>query len=464
MQTARLGLSIAMTVSLLTACGPTRQEIEADVGAAVEAETPTVPESFSAPTSAEDVQVGWIESFNDPALVKLVKEAQANNQNLRAAAANVERARALAKRAGAALTPDVDLTAGAARAGSPGDTVATTSDLGVGLQVSWELDVWGRVRAGARGAAASAQAVEADYRYAQHSLAAATARAYFTAIEANLQTNNEGETVGVLEETMRIVNDKYENGMGSSQDVPLARSDLATARERLTTAEGSYRDALRALEILLGRYPSAELAVRKLLPDVPPPPPAGVPSEVLERRPDIVAAERRVAAAFNTVQQAKAARLPKLSLTGNLGGASSSLSSVTDSSSVTWRLATNLLAPIFDGGRLRAQVEIATAEQEQSLAAYGETALKAFSELETSLDQGVVVAQREVDLKEAAEEAGEAFRIANLRYQEGLSDLLSVLTIRQRVIDAKRNLASVQRLGLEQRINLHLALGGSWES
>lgn len=463
MQTARL-MSLVAVLGLLTACGPTRQEIEADVSAAVEAETPAVPERFGTQTSATDVQVGWIESFDDPALVKLVKEAQANNQNLRAAAANVERARALAKQAGAALKPNVDLTAGAVRAGSPGDTIATTSDLSVGLQVSWELDVWGRVRAGARGAAASAQAVEADYRYAQHSLAAATARAYFTAIEANLQTNNERATVEVLKETLRIVNVKYENGIGSSQDVALARSDLATARERLTTAEGSYRDALRALEILLGRYPSAELAVRKLLPDIPPPPPAGVPSEVLERRPDIVAAERRVAAAFNTVQQAKAARLPKLSLTGSLGGASSSLSSVTDSSSVTWRLATNLLAPIFDGGRLRAQVEIATAEQEQSLAAYGETALKAFSELETSLDQGVVVAQREVDLKEAALEADEAFRIANLRYQEGLSDLLSVLTIQQRVIGAKRNLASVQRLGLEQRVNLHLALGGSWES
>lgn len=464
MQTARL-LSIVLTVSLLTACAqPTREEIEADVGTAVEAETPAVPESFSTPASAADVQVGWIESFNDPALVKLVKEAQANNKNLRAAAADIERARALARQAGAALAPEVNLTAGAARSGSPGDATRTTSDLSVGVEVSWELDVWGRLAAGARAALASVQAVEADYRYAQHSLAAATARAYFTAIEANLQIENERETVGVLQETLRIVNVRFEHGIGSPQDVALARSDLATARERLTTAEGSYRDALRALEILLGRYPSAELAVRKSLPNTPPPPPAGVPSEVLERRPDIVAAERRVAAAFNTVQQAKAARLPRLSLTSSVGGASSSLSGVTDSSNVTWRLGTNLLAPIFDAGRLRAQVEIATAEQEQALAAYGEAALNAFSELETNLDQGVVVAQREVDLKEAAIEADEAFQIANLRYGKGLSDLLSVLTIQQRVIAAKRNLATVQRLGLEQRVNLHLALGGSWES
>ncbi len=464
MQRARLSLSIAATVSLLTACGgtPSREEIESDVGKAVETQTPAVPESWGTPASAGAVQVGWIESFNDPTLVKLVEDAQANNKNLAASAANVERARALARQAGAALKPEIGLAAGAGRSG--GGAISDTSNLSLGLQVSWEADVWGRIRSGVRATEATARAVEADYRYAQHSLAAATARAYFSAIEASLQTDNERETVGVLEKTLRIVNVRYEHGMRSSQDVALARSDLASARERLTTVEGSYRLALRALEILLGRYPSAELAVRKSLPDVPPPPPAGVPSELLERRPDIVAAERRVAAAFNTVQQAKTARLPTVGLTGDLGGASSSLSNLVDPANVAWSLGANLLAPIYDGGRRRAGVEIATAEQKQALAAFGQAALGAFNEIETALDQGVVVAQREADLKEAAQEADEAFRIANLRYKEGESELIDVLTIQQRVIGAKRNLTSVQRLHLDQRVDLQLALGGSWKS
>ncbi len=123
-----------------------------------------------------------------------------------------------------------------------------------------------------------------------------------------------------------------------------------------------------------------------------------------------------------------------------------------------------MLAPIFDGGTRREAVEIATAEQEQALAAYGQAALNALSELETNLDQGVVVAQRAVDLEEAAREAEKAFRIASLRYEEGEEDLLSVLTIQQRVINTKSALSSVERLLLEQRINLNLALGGSWES
>ena len=461
----RFGLPITIVACLLTACGaaPSREAIEADVDQAVESETPVLPEQWGTQSDAGVVQVGWIEIFNDPALTRLVTEAQANNRDLTAAAASVDRAWALARQAGAVLSPDISLAATGGRSGSSDSSSPTTTKLSLGLQVSWEADLWGRLRAGQRGAVASAQAVEADYRFAQYSLAAATAKAYFTSIEAKFQADIARETVEILEETQRIVNVKHDNGMASAQDVSLTRSDLASARERLTTVDGSYRDALRALEVLLGRYPSAELDVRDSLPAVPPPPPAGIPSELLERRPDIVAAERRVAAAFNATAQAQAARLPTVGLTGNLGGASSSLSDLLDPANVAWSAGANLLAPIFDGGRRREAVEIATAEQEQALAAYGQAALNAFSELESNLDQGTVIAQREVDLEVAARESEKAFRIASLRYEEGEEDLLSVLTIQQRVISAKSALSSVERLLLEQRINLNLALGGSWD-
>lgn len=461
----RVGLPMLALGALLTACGaaPSREEVEADVDRAVESEAPVAPVRWGATKEAGAVQIGWIDSFNDSALTKLIVEAQANNRDLVAAATSVDRAWALARQAGAVLSPDISLAATGGRSGSSDSSSPTTAKLSLGLQVSWEADLWGRLRAGQRGAVASAQAVEADYRFAQYSLAAATAKAYFTSIEAKLQADIARETVEILEETQRIVNVKHDNGMASAQDVSLTRSDLASARERLTTVDGSYRDALRALEVLLGRYPSAELDVRDSLPAVPPPPPAGIPSELLERRPDIVAAERRVAAAFNATAQAQAARLPTIGLTGNLGGASSSLSDLLDPANVAWSVGANLLAPIFDGGRRREAVEIATAEQEQALAAYGQAALNAFSELESNLDQGTVISQREVDLEVAAREAEKAFRIASLRYEEGEEDLLSVLTIQQRVISAKSALSSVERLLLEQRINLNLALGGSWD-
>ena len=214
----------------------------------------------------------------------------------------------------------------------------------------------------------------------------------------------------------------------------------------------------------MGRYPGAELEVRESLPEVPPPPPAGLPSELLERRPDIVAAERRVAAAFNATNQARAARLPTIGLTGNVGGASSSLSDLLDPANVAWTAGANLLAPLFDGGRRREAVEIATADQEQALAAYGQAAINAFSEFEANLDQGAVVQQRISDLQDAAAEAENAFRIARLRYEEGEEELLSVLSIQQRVIGAKSSLSNANRLLLEQRVNLNLALGGSWNN
>jgi NodT family efflux transporter outer membrane factor (OMF) lipoprotein len=463
MRMPNFGLPIAIAAGLLTGCGatPSREAMEADVDQALESESPATPERWGTESGTGAVPVGWIETFNDPALTKLIEEAQSNNRDLAAAAANVDRAWALARQAGAALGPDISVAAGASGSGNANSSAPT--NLSLGLQMSWEADLWGRLRAGQLGAVASAQAREADFRFAQYSLAAATAKAYFTAIEANLQANIARETVEILQETQRIVNVKYDNGMASAQDVSLTRSDLASARERLTTVSGSFRDALRALEVLLGRYPGAELDVRESLPVAPPPPPAGVPSELLERRPDIVAAERRVAAAFNATAQAKAARLPTVGLTGQLGGASSSLSDLLDPANVAWSLGANLLAPIFDGGTRREAVVIATAEQEQALAAYGQAALNAFSELETNLDQGVVVAQRAVDLEEAAREAENAFRIASLRYDEGEEDLLSVLTIQQRVISAKSALSSVERLLLEQRVNLNLALGGSWD-
>ena len=466
MQAPRLSLSMAFLAGALVGCGvtPPQERVERDVEQAVQEQTPAAPAQWGTTADPGTVRAGWIESFNDPALTALVIEAQANNRDLAAAAANVDRAWALARQAGAALTPDVNLTAAGARTGSADSAVPTVTNLSLGVQVSWEADVWGRLRSGQRGAVASAQAAEADFRSAQESLAAATAKAYFSAIEANIQADIARETVGILEQTQRIVSVKREHGMASSQDVSLARSDLAVARERLTAVEGSFRDAVRALEALLGRYPGADLEVRETLPVAPQPPPAGLPSELLERRPDMVAAERRVAAAFNAINQARAARLPTIGLTGNVGSASNSLSDLLAPGNVAWTAGTNLLAPIFDGGRLREGVKIATAEQEQALAAYGQAAINAFSELETNLDQGVVVQQRIVDLEEAVKQAENAFRIARVRYDEGEEDLLNVLTIQQRVIGARNSLSIAERLLLEQRVNLNLALGGSWEN
>lgn len=453
-------LAIVISICALGACASITPPTEAAEQA--QASLPDLPNAWaSASERVGEVEAGWLEDLSDPVLMGLVREAQSNNRNLQAAAANVERSWALAGQAGAALSPVVSVNSSAGRGGAVDG--ASTDTYSLGLQASWEADIWGRIRAGNQAAVLSAQSAEADYIYSQYSLAAAVARAYFLAIEAGLQAEVSQKNLDALGETDRIVGVQQEFGMATSQDVALSKSDLARTRASLTAALGAQRDALRALEVLLGRYPAAELDVRQRLPDVPPQPSPGIPSSLLERRPDVVAAERNVAAAFNSLDQAKAARMPSVSLTGSLGGSSADLTNLLNPTNIAWQAATSLVAPLIDGGLRESQVLQATAEQKQAIATYGQTALDAFQEVESGLDQNVVLRERSVSLRVAAEEANKALRIARLRYDEGETDLLDVLTIQQRVFSADADLVSIERARLDEWVGLNLALGGDWE-
>ena len=412
--------------------------------------------------AAGAVPIGWLDAFEAPALDDLVAEALRNNRDLRAAAATVDQAWALARQAGAALAPGLDAVVAGSRAGTrQGSGPAALS---VNLQVRWEVDLWGRLRAGRSAAAASAQAAEADYRYARESLAAAVTKAWFLGIEARLQRAAARDVVAALTRTVEIVAVQYDEGLASAQDMALARANLAAARERLAAAQGGGRDAIRALELLIGRYPGAALEVLETLPRPPPKPPVGLPAQLLERRPDLVAAERRVAAAVNSLDQARVARLPAISLTAGAGGASNALSNLLNPSNLAWQTAANLMAPLFDGGARQAQVEAAAAARDQALAAYAKAALAAFGEVEEALDHGAVLAERARALAEALREARKSLRLADLRFREGEVALLDVLTIRQQVIGARTRLLTVERERLAQYVNLNLALGGHWQS
>lgn len=446
----------------LTGCEliATKEKTDREVSTAITKENAVAADTWSMDANSGVIQIDWLESFNDSVLIQLINEAQLNNRNLQAAAAKVERARALAIQAGASLAPNVNLASGASGSGTANGN--SSGNLSLGLQVNWELDVWGRISAGKRAAVASAEAAEADFIYSQHSIAATTAKSYFAAIEVNEQIRIIESTLKALEEIHRLVTVKYANGVAGAQDLALATADLASARERLINIKGTQRDTTRALELLLGRYPNAELEVRDSLPTAPDLPPAGLPSELLERRPDIIAAERQVAAAFNSQAQAKSARLPAISLTGTVGGASNALNSLLNPANVAWQAGSSLLSPIFDGGTREAAVDVATADQKAALALYASAALNAFNEVERNLDQGSVLSAREAELSIVFAQATEAYRIGTVLYEEGASELLDALTFQQRAFTAESSLVSLHRLVLEQRVNLNLALGGEW--
>lgn len=428
----------------------------------VATELGNVPDSWqSVADKIGPVENNWVESFADPQLDSLVKEAQDNNRDLRAAAKNVERSWLLAKKSGASLSPQVNATLGASQTGSvEGESGEIQNS--VGVQVNWEVDVWGRIRSGKQAATGGAEAVEADYRYTQLSIASAVARAYFGAINAGQQAAIAKEVAEALAETKRIVNVRKTAGLASSQDVALTETNLANANDTFEQAKAGRESALRALEVLIGRYPAAEIDIGSTLPSKPADPPVGLPSELLERRPDLIAAERRVAAAMDSLDAAKAARLPSFSLSAGVNGASQDLADVLNPSNLAWRAAANLLAPLIDGGARKTQVEINTAEKEAAIEAYAGTALKAFSEVEQALAEGRTLSQRKGFLETAADSSKEALRLARLQYDEGEIDLLSVLQIQSSEFESKSNLLTMRRLELDQFVDLSLALGGDW--
>ena len=413
----------------------------------------------AAGATAGTVADNWLATFGDEQLSEAVREAILHNADLTVAASRVEQALLYAKLAGAKLYPSADLIA---RGG--GKMSGDNSGLqGVALSMTWELDLWGRVRYGRAAARADALSAAADFEYARQSLAAIVAKSWFLAIEASLQADVARSTIRDNEELVRLAEARVRVGAGNEEDVFIARSTVSVYTDSLRQIEFARTQAIRALELLLGRYPAAAATVSPQLPGQPGALPGGLPSELLERRPDVIGAERRIAAAFNRVGEAKAARLPAIALTTSVNSISSDLFVLVDRDNPVWSLGANLLQPIFKGGALKTQVEIRTAEQKQAIAAYAVIGQRAFSEVENALAAEIAAREREQILAQALSDSRRALEIVQTQYKIGSTDLRFV-TQRQLALNATQS--SVIRVQTEQRVqrvNVHLALGGSFE-
>jgi NodT family efflux transporter outer membrane factor (OMF) lipoprotein len=425
----------------------------------------TVPGAWKSEASSASVQDGWISGFGDPALPRLVGEALTNNPDLAATAARLGEAIASAKEARADLAPSLAAAANATKTSylSHGGN-ADSFTFGPSLDLSWEADVWGRLRYTARSSAETAAARADDYVYGRRSLAAQVAKAWFAAVDGRVQVNLDRETVVSYEKTVELVQVRFSSGSIAEQDLASVRADLASARKALESDETAFKESVRSLELLLGRYPGAELQVLDTIQAVPPAVPAGLPSDLLSRRADVRAAQRSVAAAFNTTQAAVAARLPQFSLSAGLSTTSDEFKNLFDPKNAALTLAGNLSAPLYQGGKLKAAVALAKAQQREAEATYRSTVLTAFEEVENYLAADRSLAVQERDLSEALEQYNKALSIAEQRYTQGDIDLTDLLTIKRQQIAARSSLASLRASRLTQRVNLHLALGGNFES
>lgn len=414
------------------------------------------------PASTNAIQDNWLATFGDARLDALVVEAMMNNPDLRVAATRVEQAAEYVQLAKAALRPALNLIGTGGLNMGGGDVSSALQ--GASLGVSWEPDLWGRLRYGRNAAQATYASAQADFEFARQSLAASTARSWFTATETLQQRQLAEAMVKAAEELVSLAAQREKIGAGNAQDVALARASLGNYQDTARQVRLAHEQTVRALEILLGRYPGAELAVRPELAQLPGDIPAGLPLEMLERRPDVVAAERRVAAAFNRIGEAKAAQLPRIILNANVAVLDSEILQLQDDfENPTAGAGANLIAPIYRGGALKTQVRIRTLEQKQAVAEYARMALRALGDVEDALSSSKTLADREKLLGRVLAESERALALAQTSYRVGRGDLRAVQMQQLNVHAARLALLRVESEQLAQRVNLHLALGGSFQ-
>jgi multidrug efflux system outer membrane protein len=452
-------LAAAVLAALAAGCVVPPPPAAEDLRAEALPNTRLPPHWTGAPVPASAVMHGWLARFNDPALSQLVTEAMMHNADLRVAAARVEAAGAAARAAGAAIWPTVAIQ-GRGGGAMSGDSSGIQ---GLGLFASWELDLWGRVRAERYAGTAQYESAALDAGYARESIAAMVAKSWILAREATLTRAIAEEMVVSSEALAGLAGDRLRIGKGNESEVAEAEANVLTYRDLALQADIARQNALRSLEVLCGRYPGAAIDPGAGLPPLPGAVPSGLPSELLERRPDVRAAERRVAAAFYRTHEARAARLPKIGLTGSVSSVSSDLFVMKERNNPVWSLGANLLAPIFTGGALEAQVEIRTAEQKAAVAEYARIGSRAFSEVESALSTAYNLDRREEIIARTVAANERTLGYARVRYDVGSGDLRGIRQQQLALHASRTSLLRAQSERLIQRVNLHLALGGGFE-
>ena len=417
-----------------------------------------IPEAWQSAAGAGGVEDQWLATFADATLDALVAEAIFANPDMRITAARVEQAAAQLKAAGSYLLPAVGALG---RTGGKlgGDFTGTS---GVLFKAVWEGDVWGRVRYGNRAARETFFSVADDLAAARQSLVGLIAKAWFLAIESRLQRDIARQVVADSERLVSVAEDRARVGSGNDLDTTLAEQTLQTSRDALAQIELAYVQAVRAVELLVGRYPAAALEPAAVLDALADAAPAGLPSELLERRLDVMAAEHRIRAAFSNVEAARAARLPTISLSAGISHITSDLFQLQKRDDWVKSVGGTSVLPIFDGGYLKAQVEARTAEQREALALWAKVGLNAFSEVESALAAEASLREREPILSKQLDLSQHALDLEQVRYRVGATDLRTVLQQQMVVYSVRTSLLRVQSEQRVQRVNLYLALGGDF--
>lgn len=456
----RWGLALAVS-SVLTACAiappPDRAELTRQAMAQTELPTAwkfaTTPGEFDAATLGFDLA---------PDLLALIREAQANNPDLRVAATRIDQSRSAVKAAGASLAPYLGI------GGQAGDSAIPSSSMamnGLALIVNWEIDVWGKTRSAQAASREQSLAVELDAIYARQSIAAAVVKGWLAATEAERQLALAQEAVMLSEKQLALVEIGQKVGRDTRQDIATARVAARNSRNQLLQSEQAVNAAKRSLEILVGRYPAAEIAVASALPEQITPLPGGLPSDLAERRPDLQAAESRFRAAFHNVEAAQKAKLPTISLVAGVGHLNNNLLVLQeDLKNPVWGITGTFLAPLFNNGALDAQIEIKTAQQQEATVLYAKTMLNALNEIEGGLHADRLLTDRHRLLSAQLADQQAVVELQRVQLKVGKGSQYQLQQQQLSLVASRMNLLRLQNERLIQRVNLHLALGGIYKT
>jgi NodT family efflux transporter outer membrane factor (OMF) lipoprotein len=422
----------------------------------------TLPESYTIYTESAPAPDRWWESFGSEELTGLVGEAIAGNRDLRVSFARLEQSRALAHLTGSKRAPDLSVKAGVSETRrSTGDNVIDESTRSLSLVSSWELDFWGKLSADQRAALLDAEASREDLYASTLTLSSEVALKWLETISVKKQLALYQQQLETNRTILDLMEQRYLKGLANAIDIYQQRQAVAEIEAGLPPLEAQLESLRNELAVLVGKAPGTGFEITtEEFPDLKPPPAAGLPADLLSKRPDIRAAGLRLKASENQVSAARADRLPDITLTGTAGYSSDSLGDLLDK----WlaSLAANLTWPLLNSGTTRAEVTRREKIVEERLASYEQIVLEALSEVQDAM----VSELKQVDYIEALQRqlaiTRDGFREAVSRYRKGLSDylpVLSALTSSQRL---ERTLVQARLERFSQRVMLHRALGGGW--
>lgn len=425
--------------------------------------------ALSAAPVETPLPAAWWTIFNDAELNRLETQVVAANHDLQRAAARVDEARALARISAADLYPDVSVDAtnsrfrtSANRANSIGQKI-TASDHVAQVELGYELDFWGRVRRSSEAAQADAGAIADDYHTAVLLLTAETAQTYWQLRSLDAERAVLEATLALRRDAVRLQETRNRSGLINEVDVTRAQTELANVEAELHAITRQRARAEHALAVLAGQTPTGFTVAARAVPFIWPVIPAGLPSALLQRRPDLASAEHTLEAACARIGVAKADFFPRISLTGAAGFASSDLSSLLEGDSRTWSFGPSVHLPLFEGGRNRANLAAAEARYEQNVATYRSAVLTAFREVEDSLSDLSALAAQHAAVDRSLLSARDTAGLASARYEKGLSNYLDVVDAQRSVLQTERLAVQLQGQRAIVTVQLAKALGGGWE-